>query len=43
MWRHLSEAADVRQFVDSIDTFFIDYDGFLGLSLNLELTPKLSL
>jgi hypothetical protein len=29
MWHHLSEPADVKRFVDSTDTFFVDYDGWL--------------
>ena len=43
MWRYLSEAGDVKQFVDSIDTFLIDYDGWLRLGLNLELISELFL
>ena len=43
MWRCLSEAADVKQFVDSIDTFFLDYDGSLGLGLSPEPISELFL
>ena len=43
MWHHLSTAADVKQFVDGMDTFFIDYDGLLGFGPNLELISELFL